>query len=311
MAHRFSSFSAACCLLAAITSGRMAAAQAQRLPSKAETDAEHLWRQVLVALDQHASVRCKLYQDVRTYDQHLLGHGAYVQGPPGYLWSSLELAIKVDEADAIVQQRCDGERLWIFRSNDNLPRLGCVDVKRVLEAVRAAGRERGAVPSLGIGGLPKLFDSLDKGFRFTDVRTFKIDQQPVYALRGEWEKERLLRWLPQQKEAIESGGAVDLTKLPPPIPDHVLIYVGATDLFPRRIEYRRASTSQQGPQEQTLLLLSFSKIEFDQPVDRRSFAFPSSPLPVTDETDSYIRNLGLTPVPEAASAAPTAAGPTR
>jgi len=311
MAHRFSSLSAACCLLAAITSGRMAAAQAQRLPSKAETDAEHLWRQVLVALDQHASVRCKLYQDVRTYDQHLLGHGAYVQGPPGYLWSSLELAIKVDEADAIVQQRCDGERLWIFRSNDNLPRLGCVDVKRVLEAVRAAGRERGAVPSLGIGGLPKLFDSLDKGFRFTDVRTFKIDQQPVYALRGEWEKERLLRWLPQQKEAIESGGAVDLTKLPPPIPDHVLIYVGATDLFPRRIEYRRASTSQQGPQEQTLLLLTFSKIEFDQPVDRRSFAFPSSPLPVTDETDSYIRNLGLTPVPEAASAAPTAAGPTR
>ena len=39
---------------------------------------------------------------------------------------------------------------------------------------------------------------------------------------------------------------------------------------------------------------------------RRSaeFIYESGPLPVADETDYYIRNLGLTPVPEAAAVPP-------
>ena len=310
MTHRFPSLSVACLILAALASGRPAWGQAERLPAKAEVDAQHVWRRALAALDQHASVQCKLYQEVQMYDQHLLGHGAYLQGPPGYFWSSLELALKTGgEHDAIVKQRCDGNRLWIFRSMDGLPRLSCVDVKRVLAAARAEGRERTAVPALGIGGLPKLFDAVEKGFRFTDVRQQQLEKKPVFVLRAEWKPDRLLRWLPEQKEAIESGGKLDLSKLPPPVPDHLLIYLGATDLFPRRIEYRRASANVQNPNKEILLLLSFSNIAFDRPVDRRSFVFEPGPMPMADETDSYIRNLGLTPVPEAAAA--SAAGPTR
>lgn len=304
MTHRFPSLSVACLMAVALATGQAAQGQAVKQPEKANVDAEQLWRRALAAIEQHASVQCKLYQEVQMYDQHLLGHGAYLQGPPGYYWSSLELALKTGgEFDAIIKQRCDGNRLWIFRSMDGLPRLSCVDVKRVLAAARAAGRERTAVPGLGIGGLPKLFDAIDQGFVFTSVRQQQLEKKPVFVLRAEWKPAQLLRWLPDEKQAIESGGRVDLGKLPPPVPDHLLIYLGAADLFPRRIEYRRASANAQNANKEILLLLSFSKIAFDRPVDRRSFVFDPGPMPMTDETDSYIRNLGLTPVPEAAAAA--------
>ena len=202
----------------------------------------------------------------------------------------------------------------LFRS-DGLPRLGRVDVQRVLAAGRAGGPGRCAVAALGIGGLPKLFDAMNQAFRFTEVRRATLEKQPMYRLRGEWTPGRLAHWLPEQKQAIEGGGGVDLTKLPPPIPDHVLIYVGADDFFPRRIEYRRTDYKAPAGDDaaQKLVLLSFSKVEFDEPVDRRSFIYEPGPLPVADETDLYIRNLGLTPVPEAATVPPgsSAAGSTR
>ena len=315
MTHWLPSLSAACCLWAAFGPGLPALAQNARLPREVEVDAEQFWRRVLLAIDQHASVECKLYEEVHLYDQHLIGRGTYLQGPPGYHWSRLELAVKVNEHDAIVNQRCDGDRLMVLRSRDGLPQMTSVDVKRVLAAARAGQRDRSGAPRLGIGGLPKLFDALDKGFRFTDVRQHQLEKRPVYVLKGEWEPARLLRWLPEQKEALESGGPVDLSKLPPPIPDQVLIVVDAKDLFPRRIEYRRAAIDGK-KKTRTLLLLSLSKIVFDQPVERHSFVFENQALPVRDETDAYIINLGLFPVPQAASAAPaaawpSAAGPTR
>ncbi|HEV7224759.1 MAG TPA: hypothetical protein VGN42_18760 [Pirellulales bacterium] len=315
MTHRFPSFTIALLVLLTLGCQRAAPTQTARGASPADEQAQQVWRQVLAALDRHTSVRCKLYQEVRLYDQHLLGHGSYLQGPPGYHWSNFELAIKLDPHDTIVKQRCDGEYLWIFRSSDGLPRLGRVDVQRVLAAGRAGGPGRSAVPALGIGGLPKLFDAMNQAFRFTEVRRATLEKQPMYRLRGEWTPARLAHWLPEQKQAIEGGGGVDLTKLPPPIPDHVLIYVGADDFFPRRIEYRRTDYKAPAGDDaaQKLVLLSFSKVEFDEPVDRRSFIYEPGPLPVADETDLYIRNLGLTPVPEAATVPPgtSAAGSTR
>jgi hypothetical protein len=315
MAHWLPSFAFGLFVLATPGCQRATPPPTARGASPPNSQAQLVWRQALAALNQHASVRCKLYQEVRLYDQQLLGHGAYLQGPPGYFWSNFELAIKLAPHDTVVKQRCDGQHLWIYRSADGLPRLARVDVHRVLGAARAGGRERNAVPALGIGGLPKLFDAVDEAFRFTEVRQATLEKQPVYLLRGEWAPSRLARWLPDQKEAIEAGGKIDLTKLPPPVPDHVLIYLGASDLFPRRIEYRRtdpkAATAEDASQR--LVLLSFSKIEFDGPVDRQSFVYEPGPLPVADETDLYIRNLGLTPVPEAAAVPPrsSAGGPTR
>lgn len=265
-----------------------------RAPASAE--AEQLWQRAHAALKEHASVQAKLVEDIGLYGQRLMGSGAYLQGPPGYHWVSMDLTIKQKPHDTVLQQRCDGNFLWIYRSADGWARTGKVDVRRVLAAGQAA-REGTITPSLGIGGLPKLFDAFDKSFRFTDARREKLDGMTVYVLRGQWRRERLLRWLPDQKEAIEAGGEIDLTRLPQAIPDHVLIYLGGNDLFPRRIDYRRhdPESRQAGDDSKSLVLLRFSDLVFDAPVDRRSFLFEPGLAPVTDETDQYIRNLGLTP----------------
>jgi hypothetical protein len=79
----------------------------------------------------------------------------------------------------------------------------------------------------------------------------------------------------------------------------VLIYVGGRDLFPRRIDYRRADPSDRlsGRGSKSLVLLRFTDVVFDAPVDRRNFTYEPGLLPVSDETEQYIRKLGLTPTP--------------
>ncbi len=241
----------------------------------------------------HASVQAKLVQDINLHDQRLMGSGAYLQGPPGYHWVSLDLTIKLKPHDAVVQQRSDGNFLWICRTADGWSRTSRVDVRRVLAASKAT-RGGTMMPSLGIGGLPKLFDALGKSFRFVEARQEKLDGQAAIVLRGEWRLERLIRWLPEQKEAIEAGREVELAKLPASIPDHVLVYLGANDLFPRRIDYRRRDPSSRLLVDaKSLVLLRFSDIVFDAPVDRRSFLYDPGLSPVSDETEQYIRNLGL------------------
>ena len=262
----------------------------------ARVEAEQLWQRARAALNEHASVQAKLVQDIGLYGQRLMGSGAYLQGPPGYHWVSLDLTIKQKPHDTVLQQRCDGNFLWIYRSADGLARTSRVDVRRVHAAGKAA-REGTITPSLGIGGLPKLFDALDKSFQFTEVRREKLDGRMAFVLQGQWRRDRLRAGCPNQEDAIEAGGEIDLTRLPQAIPDHVLIYLDGNDLFPRRIDYRRHDPESRaaGDHSKSLVLLRFSDLVFDAPVDRRSFLFEPGLAPVTDATDQYIHNLGLTP----------------
>ena len=296
--HWLPSFAARFALLVTITCDAVAYAQSASPAPAAKHEAEQLWQRARIALGEHVSVQAKLIQDIDIYGQRLMGSGAYLQGPPRYHWVHLDLAIKTEPYDTILQQRCDGDFLWILHSADGLSRVEKVDIRRVLAAGRVQ-RDGTLVPMLGIGGLPKLFDSLDKAFVFVEVRQEKLDGQVVYMLRGEWRPDRLVRWLPEQKEAIEAGRRLDLAKLPQPVPDHVLIYLEGRDLFPRRIDYRRADPSDRlsGRGSKSLVLLRFSDVVFDAPVDRRNFTYEPGLLPVSDETEQYIRKLGLTPTP--------------
>jgi hypothetical protein len=265
------------------------AALAQESPGQARL------REAQEALARHRSVFAKMHIQIDLYDQQTIGNGEYRQGPPETRWMAFDVRLKTNNQLSIVQQRCDGNSFWRCDSVDDVRlRVSRIDMAR-LGSARDEGRA-GGVPQLGLGGLPKLLHSLDTAFEFNKVRNEKRGRQRVYALRGQWRPDWLMKWLPDQKAAIAAGKPVDLAKLPPPLPDHVVVRLGVDDLFPYRIEYGR-DDPKAPDQSRTLAAIDFEGVAFDGPVERSAFEFEPGKTPVIDETDAYLLLTGSSPKP--------------
>jgi len=257
----------------------------------AETAAQKLLREALIALESHRSVSAKIHQEIDLFGQQLIGNGIYRQGPPESRWMLLDLKIKVDENDWTIQQRCDGETYWQCRSvGGERTEVSRVDIARLRNRREAWQAQWGQTSLLGMGGLPKLLVALDQAFEFKTVANATFERQPVYALRGEWRLDRLARWLPDQKDAIVAGQPANLTKLPAPIPDHVFVLLGRDDLFPCRIKYGRDAPNVNG-ESRTVVAMNFDSVVFDQPVDAGEFKFDPGTTPVADYTETYLNQL--------------------
>lgn len=261
--------------------------------------AEQLLAEARARLAAHRSITAAIRQQVNLYRQQLVGSGTYLQAASETPRLRFELTLRVDDQVASFQQVCDGQYLWIRRQTQlhGPPDLGRVDLARVLSAVEApdgappaggAGAVGGMPPALGWGGLPQLLEALDRAFEFATVSDGQLRGRGVHALRGQWTAEHLARWLPDQKARIEEGKPALLDKLPPALPDHVVVLLGRDDLFPYRIEYRRTA-GEAGETDQILVAIDLYDVRFDQPLDERLFEFEPGPMPWTDETDRYLR----------------------
>jgi hypothetical protein len=149
---------------------------------------------------------------------------------------------------------------------------------------------------LGLGGMAALLDQLDLWCVFTKVGQTKprgANEMPLYVLEGTWRPERLLFWLPDQREAVEKGQPVNISKLPPMLPDRIVIFLGRDDLFPRRIEYS-ASESRSFPDDEAppLVRIHFEDVQFDQTADPRQFMFDSPVVAPIDDTEGYLLRHG-------------------
>jgi hypothetical protein len=262
-----------------------------------ESQGQMRLRQACDALERHESVFAKMHLEIDLFDQQLIGHGVYRQGPPETDWMSLDLQLQMGNQQSVVQQRCDGDSFWRCDSVDNI-RVGLsrVDMARLRNARDDGRASTGAVPQLGLGGLPRLLNSLDQAFEFSKETSQVRGEQRVYALRGQWRAEWLAKWVPEQKAAIAAGKPVDLGKLPAPLPDHVVVRLGVDDLFPYRIEYGREDPKAP-TRPHTLVAMEFEGVVFDGPVERGEFVFEPGSTPVVDETDLYLLRLGSSAKP--------------
>ncbi|HEX5443949.1 MAG TPA: hypothetical protein VFW87_08985 [Pirellulales bacterium] len=266
---------------------------AQTAPPHAHADAQaqRLLARAAETLTRRKSVSAELSQTVRLYGQELLARGSYVQGPARTGWLLLDLKIKADKSDSFVQQRCDGESLWTLRSADGLPSLSRVDVRRVTQ--RRAETSGLPMPMIGVGGLPELLLGLQRSFEYDAVNEATLtrgsEKLRVYALSGRWRPAMLVHWLPDQKADIEAGKPADLSKLPPMLPDRVFVLLGRDDLFLYRVEYVREATDKKSREgEGPFVSFNLAEVVFDQPVERRQFAFERGTLPAVDATDAYL-----------------------
>jgi hypothetical protein len=265
-----------------------------------------LLRQARAALDRHKTISATIHQRIHLYGQELVGNGIFVQGPPERNLLQVDLTVNIGGRDCYVQQRCDGQYYWLQKCVDGVPRLSRVDLKRVAAARAAHAQKHAAsaaqshrvpsLPMLGLGGMANLLDQLDLWCVFPKVgqtRPRGPHEPSLYVLEGTWKPERMLFWLPDQRESVEKGEPVNISKLPPMLPDRIVIYLGCDDLFPRRIEYGASESRPIADDEAPpLVRVHFEDVQFDRPVDPRRFVFDSPVVAPVDDTEGYLLRHG-------------------
>ena len=120
-------------------------------------------------------------------------------------------------------------------------------------------------------------------------------KQPVWRITGQWKREQLARVLPDQKEAIVKGAAPDLSKLPPQVPDQVVLLLGQDDLFPYRIEYRRQIPQKDAaPGEsasRALVTMDLYEVSLNVPIDPAQFGYQPGETEIVDQTDAFVQSM--------------------
>ena len=276
-----------------------AASTAAAAPDE-KANAELLVQQMVAALAADKSISARIRLHVDLFGNQMVGAGLYLQqGLAAERQLRLEIKIPVGERLATLQQVCDGNFLWQFHDLSDKPALTRVDIRRVQEAAARAGHK--PVPDLlggsTFGGLPQLVDSLGQSFRFTRAQAEQLDTVPVWIVFGTWKPEVLAPISPDLAKQATEGKPLDLKKLPPQMPEEVVLYLGQDDLFPYRIEYRRRPTKQGrgagdvAREAMPILTVELYEVRLNSPIDARQFAYQPGSLEVLDTTDHVLKSL--------------------
>ncbi len=253
------------------------------------------------ALESRGSISARLRQKVDLFDKQLVGSGSYWELRQGGIpRMRLELQIQLDDQVSSLLQVCDGKTFWNYcklRDQGTLTRLDAVRATRAL-AQAAAGPNRNFTSLLpGLGGMSKLLRGLDANFRFVTVQEDGLGALRVWKLKGGWQTAQLINLLPKQKDAIQHGKPADLSRLPPYLPDRVVLWLGTADLFPRRIEYRRGTAKPGDPsdagEDRALVTMDLDGLTFNAPIDPARFYYNPGNVEAVDQTKRFLLSLGV------------------
>jgi len=262
---------------------------------------QELLKHAILTLENRPSVSARIRQSVDLFGHKPVGSGVYLeQRSEGKPLFRLEMRMQLGSEPSSLLHVCDGRHLWQYRKIREAETLSRIDVGRVAEALEESGKlheiaKVGYWP--GLGGLPRLLRGLYAAFDFTSVEETRLaDQIPVWRLRGEWKQARLAKLLPEE-DLAETGKPVDFSRLPPHLPDHVLVFLGKTDEFPYRIEYRRRAPNGHQTENDSggraVVTVELHQVDFNAPIHPTRFLYNPGDLEYSDDTDHFIKSLGL------------------
>lgn len=252
-------------------------------------------------LARYPTFEARVRQRAELFGHSLIGSGVYQQQGAGLdALVRIELRMGGTDQTSSLLQVGDGRFFWTHVDLGGNATLRRVDVERVRAAARraAAGQGRGATPpTLSLGGLPKLLESLAGMFAWAEPLTVELDRRPAWLVRGNWSRDRLAALLPDQAAAIKNGQNADLSKLPAHLPDQIVVLIGRDDHLVYRIEYRRGASAEEAKKPDAalaprlLLSMEFFEIRLAQPIDPHQFQYQPGEQSVFDETDRYLSAL--------------------
>ncbi len=245
------------------------------------------------AAETRQFISARIKQQGEMFGHQITGEGLYYELRRGPIQRiHLELTAEVGTVSTSLVQVCNGATLWTYRKLPSGESLSKLDAVRAITALEhAAGKlpREALASSPGLGGLGRLMRGLNAQFEFRSAAADQLAGLPVWKLSGGWKPVQLARLLPGQKDAIEKGRFVDLTRLPGHLPDSVTLFLGQGDCFPFRIDYLR-SVPKSSPR--CLLGLEFYDLNFNGPIDSGLFLFSPANLDINDRTEEFVRSLG-------------------
>lgn len=260
------------------------------------------------------SIVAKVRHRATIYDRELIGSGEYAQGPELARLLRYQLRTQVDTHVVEMLQVADGRHLWISTQLKDEPEIVRVDIDRVLAATdpKTAGEPAGDPNrQLGLGGLSQLLAAIERDFEFNTVFRSQLGGLAVYGIEGRWKPAALTAFDAVAPKKGKTDSAAEQSKTEnfrQHVPDRVVLFLGIDDLFPYRIEYRRATpakpTEGDSPQNagvlagdpsKPLLVLEFFEVQFDVPLEERLFQFTPGTRRWADITEKFLAARNAVP----------------
>lgn len=279
-------------------------AAASPAPQVTRVTAQQLFQQATSELLRAPLIAAKLRQRGQLFGQELVGSGTYLQGPAHSQWLRLELKLLVGNRVHNLEQVCDGEYLWVHTQIAGEPvELRRIEVRRGLAALRQAGAGQVTALSatIGLGGLPRVCQELERAATFFAVRPVQLAGQPAWRLDGRWTSAQWARLLPDQRSALAAGEPPDLKKLPDSVPDRVVVFIDQADRLPRRFDYRRDAPTEfdsgfvEADGERVLLSFELLDLRRQGQVQPHTFAYHPGQQPYDDITEDWVEELRISP----------------
>ena len=274
-------------------------------PPTSGSEAQQLLEWAIIRLESYQTISARIAHSVDLFGHKRAGSGVYLEERSDRgLRLRLEVRIRLAGETGGLLHVCDGQNLWRYQKLGDNETLTSIDIVRVQEALENSGdmKEIGKVGWWpGLGGLPRLLRGLHAAFDFTTVEPIRLVQPPLSAwrLRGQWKAEKLAELLPDQRKNLAKGKPVDLQKLPPHVPDQVVLYLGQTDWFPYRIEYRRRQPKEHrgadAAEDRAVVTIKLDEVSLNASIHPTHFLYSPGDLPVTDGTGQFLKDLGLAP----------------
>jgi hypothetical protein len=253
-------------------------------------------------LQSRQSISARVRQNNDIFGRRPVGSGIYLeQRAPTVTLFRLEMRLRLDDDFSSLLQVCDGHYIWNYNQIFAQETLVRIDLDRVNQRLEEAGKLQPPSPAslLGVGGLPHLMQSIGSSFNFVQADQTRLrGQVPTWQLEGLWTPAMLAQLLPEQAKAIQGGKAPDLSRLPSHAPDRVVVFLGADDLFPYRIEYHRQLDKKASPEatsDRIMTEIDFYDVAFDVPIPPSRFIYSPGNLPPADGTDKFLSAMGLGP----------------
>lgn len=135
-----------------------------------------------------------------------------------------------------------------------------------------------------LGGLARTVRELDAAFQFVEARATQLGDLNVWAVKGQWDPNRLAKIVP-------SG---NMAELPQQLPEHIVIWFGQDDLFPYRFDYYRHAEGSSS--QSSMMTLELYEVRLDGPLDSKQFTYQPGDFPVQDATATFQQQLDVSPV---------------
>ncbi len=260
---------------------------------------QSLLEHAILTLESRRSVSANIVYHLNLFGQRPVGQGVYLEqrSERGVLLR-YESRFQLAGEPSSLLQVCDGRYLWVYRKLGDEETLSQVDLRRVQQELEATGNLDKIVAVgwwPGLGGIPRLLRQLHDYLQFGPVEEDQLDDRngpvPVWKLRGRWKPERLAESLPDRKtKAAERLGP---GVLPGHVPDRVVLYLGKTDEFPYRIEYRRRASGAKDAADRPLLTMQLHTVHLNATVHPTHFLYNPGDLECVDRTIPFLKELGL------------------